>query len=179
MSKEKVKSKGGKAKSKDKTTKAKAKKDDGPPRVVTLKHSKAKPEYDLNVLTGTRYAPNTSKQMAFDIILKNANNGKKVKEIRAELARCRKENGFARNLDAGYFNFAVAMHPEFFEVYSDGTVRVKKEPKPDKEALKKAEKKEDERKKRAASARKSLKKGGKKNAKSKRSKEAAPEEAVA
>ena len=108
---------------------------------------------NFNPVTGTRFRPNTSQQLSFDITMEMAKNGSTVKEIRERLAATRRENGAARDLDAGYFNLATASHPEFFEVWSDGTIKVLKEPAPDKEAIKAEQQKQKERKERASKAR--------------------------
>lgn len=86
--------------------------------------------------TGTRFRANTAQQLAFDIIMAGAKNNKSSKDIRNELAATRKENGAARNLDSGYFAFVAASHPEFFEVWSNGDIKVKAEPQPNPDAVK-------------------------------------------
>jgi hypothetical protein len=105
--------------------------------VVEIKHSKSQHERDINPATGSRFSPNTSAQTALDIVVAGAAKGLKAKEIRKQLAEYREENGKDRNLDAGYFPFVVASHPDYFTVKSDGTVEQIKEFEPDPEAAKK------------------------------------------
>lgn len=114
--------------------------------VVAVKHNKAVPEKEINPATGSRFAPGTSSQIALELIVAGVEKGQSAKDIRKALAEYRKENGKDRNLDAGYFPFAVATHPEFFEVKSDGTVTLKKEFEPDPEALAKLKNKTEKRK---------------------------------
>jgi hypothetical protein len=185
-----TKKKGAKGKAKDSnkkgSSKAKAKGDKKAKKteerhIIEVPHKKKSwmVERELNPVTGTRFKPNTSQQLAFDIVVKGINKGHNVEKIRKTLAKTRKDNGCERNLDAGYYNLAVGCHPEFFEVWSDGVISLVKEPQPDPEAIKKEKEKQEARKKRAAKARGTTKpkkpakgktkpkKGGKKKAKSK------------
>jgi hypothetical protein len=111
---------------------------DATPVVVAITHKKNEAIKDRTFYpeTGTRYRAKTSQQLAFDIVMAGAKNGKNEETIRAELAATRKDNGCERNLDSGYFPFVVACHPEFFEVWSNGDVKVKAEPQPDPNAVK-------------------------------------------
>jgi ferredoxin len=127
--------------------------------VMTISHPKADPEKAINPATGTRHAPNSSQQLALSIIIENADEGKTVKEIKATLSKTRKENGAERDLDSGYFNFCVASHPEFFDVKTDGSVKVKKKPKVDAKAVKAMEEKEAKRKTLSEKSRKEKKEG--------------------
>jgi hypothetical protein len=86
-------------------------------------------------------------------VLKGTKEGKNVKEIREILKNTRKETGAAFNMDIGYVNFVVASHPDFFEVFTDGSIKILKEPKPDLEAAKKLENERDEKRKKALAAR--------------------------
>lgn len=126
-------------KTKKKGTAKKTKKNKNPEK-VQLSHKKAVPENDINPVTGSRFAPGTSKQIALDFVCKQVADGKSVKEIRKGLAEFRKDNGKPRNLDAGYFTFVVATHPEFFEVWSDGRIKQVKKFKVDEKALAEFEK---------------------------------------
>jgi DNA-binding transcriptional MerR regulator len=126
--------------------KAKKNKKGEKPVVVTVSHPKASTEKSIVPATGTRFSANSSQQLALEMIIDLASNGKNVKEIKEALGKTRKENGAARNLDAGYFNFVVASHPEMFQVKSDGTVKVVSRPKVDKKAVAEAEQKEQKRK---------------------------------
>jgi hypothetical protein len=156
----KPKKKGKSKKSADKKApktdaKKKSKKKDDKPHVIDVPHKKKSwvSERELRPETGTRFRANTSQQLAFDITLKGARKGHNVKQIRAKLAAERKETGGQRNLDAGYFNFVVACHPEYFQVWSDGRVEIIAEPEPDPEAVKKAKEADKARKKRASESR--------------------------
>ena len=130
-----------KGKANGKTTKPAPKKEKKEKKVevVVIKHSKAKPDADINPVTGSRFKPNTSAQIALDIVCAGATAGKNSKEIREELGAYRKENGKARNLDKGYFPFVVATHPDHFQLKSDGAIKQLKKFKPDPAAVKKLE----------------------------------------
>ncbi len=154
----KGKSKGSDKKSTDtsaKKSKGKKSKKDDKPHVIDVPHKKKSwvTERDIRPETGTRFRAGTSQQLAYDITLRGAKKGHNVKKIRAKLAAERKETGGKRNLDAGYFNFVVACHPEHFKVWSDGRVEVIAEPTPDPEAVEKAKASEKARKKRASESR--------------------------
>lgn len=122
---------------------------------ISVKHKKKEwmSERPIDACTGTRFKPGTSQQLAFDITYKMAKAGSQIKEIREALKNTRKDNGDERNLDAGYFNLVAACHEDFFTCYSDGTIKVKKAPKPDKNAQAEAKKKKEERKARASKTR--------------------------
>jgi len=120
---------------------------------LIVKSSKANPKEPIDPRTGTRFAPGTARQVAFDIIFDAAKNGKATGEIRETLKANRKENGKKYNLDQGYLNFVIASHPEFFEAYSDGKIKIIGKPTPDPEAAKKMEEELAARKKKATEAR--------------------------
>jgi hypothetical protein len=135
--------------------KKKSKKKDEAPHILDVPHKKKTwcKEREIDPRTGTRFKPNTSQQLAFDITLKGAQKGHNVKKIRETLKAERKDNGGQRDLDAGYFNFVAAVHPEFFQVWSDGRVEIIAEPQPDPDAIKKMKADEKARKERASKAR--------------------------
>jgi len=83
---------------------------------------------DIDETTGTRYRAGSARQLAFETILKAVKAGKNASDIRAELSQMRKENGNKYNMDAGYLNFVIASHPEYFKYMSDGTITLIKEP---------------------------------------------------
>ena len=120
---------------------------------VNVKSVKANATANIDPRTGTRFAPGSARQLGFDIVHKLAKEGKGVKEIREALANTRKEKGSPYNLDIGYLNFTVASHPEMFEVYDNGVVKIIKEPKIDHEAAKKFEEDREAKKKKAEAAR--------------------------
>jgi len=144
-----------KGKGKDKKAKAKAPKKDEKPTVIEVPHKKKDwmLERAINPATGTRFKPGTNGQFALELAVKLAKEGKTVKEIREELKNTRRENGASGNLDAGYFNLAVACNPEFFKVWSDGKIEIVKEPEPDPKAAEEMAEKEAKRKERASKAR--------------------------
>lgn len=143
------------------------KKDDS---VVVVKHSKAQAVLtkDLHPITGSRFAPNTSGQIALEIVVTGAKAGKDINAIREELGAYRKENNKPRNLDPGYFPFVVASHPEFFEVRADKSIKLLKEFEPDPDAVEKLKNKEEERKQKSKD-----RMGGKKEKKDKKDKKKA------
>lgn len=96
---------------------------------------------DLKLETGTRFPLNSARQLAFDVVMKGVKAQKNIKDIRKDLLQVRKENGHKYNLDGGYANYVVSAHPEFFNMYSDGTIELIKEPTVDKESLKADKKK--------------------------------------
>ncbi len=83
---------------------------------------------DINPETGTRFKAGSARQLAFETIVKAVKAGKNAGDIRAELSQMRKENGNKYNMDAGYLNFTIASHPEYFKYMSDGTITLIKEP---------------------------------------------------
>ena len=83
---------------------------------------------DINDETGTRFKAGSARQLAFEAIVKAVKAGKNAGDIRAELSQMRKENGNKYNMDAGYLNFTIACHPEYFKYMSDGTITLIKEP---------------------------------------------------
>jgi DNA-binding transcriptional MerR regulator len=131
----------------------KAKKEPTPPAIVSVKSSKAKNTAPTDPRTGSRFAPGSARQFALGIILDCIKNGKGIKEIREILASTKKEKGAAFSLDAGYFNYCVAVHPENFEIWSDGKVKLLKEFKPDPIAAEKFEAEKKAQKERAEKAR--------------------------
>lgn len=133
---------------------------------VQPKSSKAEPDKEIDPRTGTRFSPGQARQHAFNIVYEEAKKGRNVKEIRKVIVEQRKENGAKHNLDGAYLNFVLATHPEFFEVWSDGTIKVIKHPKPDPKAAKAMEAKAEEKKAKAKAARDKLtKKAGQKTTK--------------
>lgn len=123
----------------EKKAKPKAEKKSAEVVVTQVKHNAAKPEKEIEPATGSRFKPNTSAQIALDIVVKGIAEGKDQNTIRDELGNYRKKNGCSRDLDRGYFPYVVATHPEFFETKSDGSIKQLKEFTPDPEALKKIE----------------------------------------
>jgi len=125
------------------------------PAIVEVPHKKkswmVQKEYEP--ATGTRFRAGTSQQLAFDIVMKGAKAKKTITEIRDNLAKTRKDNGDARNLDSGYYNLVVACHPEFFQAWNTGELKVLGEPTPDLEAVERAKTDSKERKARATKAR--------------------------
>jgi len=115
--------------------------------VIQVKHSKVKELADYCPATGSRFTPGTSKQVALDIVVNAIKAGKNCTEIRKELAEYRKENGKDRDLDAGYFPYVVAMHPEHFEIWTTGEAKLIKEFKADPSAMADWEKKREEKSK--------------------------------
>lgn len=112
----------------EKAEKVKKAKKDTTPVVVEVKHAKAKLDgTEICPATGSRFNPGTSKQTALDIVISKAKEGANAADIRKTLAAYRRENGKDRDLDAGYFPFVVAMHPENFKVWSDGRVEIIKD----------------------------------------------------
>lgn len=83
---------------------------------------------DINPETGTRFKAGSARQLAFETIVKAVKNGKEAGDIRKELAQMRKSNGCKYNMDAGYLNFTIASHPEYFKYMTDGTITLIKEP---------------------------------------------------
>jgi hypothetical protein len=138
-----------------KTEKKVEKKEKAPKEVkkVNVQSVKANAKTNINPSTGTRFQAGSARQLGFDIVLKGTKEGKNVKEIREILKNTRKETGAAFNMDIGYVNFVVASHPDFFEVFTDGSIKILKEPKPDLEAAKKLENERDEKRKKALAAR--------------------------
>ena len=138
-----------------KTEKKVEKKEKAPKEVkkVNVQSVKANAKTNINPATGTRFQAGSARQLGFDIVLKGTKEGKNIKEIREILKNTRKETGAAFNMDIGYVNFVVASHPDFFEVFTDGSIKILKEPKPDLEAAKKLENERDEKRKKALAAR--------------------------
>jgi len=123
----------------EKPVKEKKEKKEKEVTVKVFKHSKARPDDSVNPVTGTRFKPGTSAQVALEIVVAGANNGNSADVIRKELSSYRKENGKDKNLDAGYLPFVIATHPEYFECKTDGTITMVKEFEPDPEAAAKLE----------------------------------------
>jgi len=161
---EKTEKKKKKKKDKDKI-KGKAKKKEV--KLLIVKSGKANPKDPIDPRTGTRFHPDTARQLAFEIIAKMASDGKNTRDIRTKLKDSRKENGCKYNMDSGYLNYVVATHPEFFECYSDGKINVLKKAKPDKALAKSMEDAANKKKKRANDEREKRKKKGNKKDKSK------------
>jgi hypothetical protein len=84
--------------------------------------------------TGTRFPPKSAKQLAFDILIKGAKEGKKIEDIKREMIMVRREHGYKFDLDQAYPVYCIACHPEFFKYYSDGSIKVIRMPKIDNEA---------------------------------------------
>ncbi len=85
-------------------------------------------EKEFNVETGSRFKKGTAKQLAFEVIVAGVKEGKNYGEIKQDLIKIRKENGYRYDLDSAYLNYVVSSHPEYFEVYVDGTIKLIKEP---------------------------------------------------
>ena len=147
-----------KAKKKEGEDKPKKEKKKKEKRQLDIHSNKANPRADIDPRTGTRFSPGSARQQAFDIIFELASDGKNAKEIRAALKSARKDAGNKYNLDPGYLHYVIAMHPEMFEAYSDGEVKVISKPKIDKEAAKRMEEEAKKKKKRAEDARDDRKK---------------------
>lgn len=156
MSKDKKKKKNKKNKGVEATSKKVVKKNKGEKKVKAEKKASTKKETkvvqkelkipkglgeDLKPETGTRFPNNSARQLAFDVVMKGVKAKKNIKDIRKDLLQVRKENGHKYNLDGGYANYVVSAHPEFFNMYSDGTIELITEPTVDKEALKADKKK--------------------------------------
>jgi len=107
--------------------------------VKVVKHSKAKPDKEIHPVTGSRFKPATSTQIALELIIAGVEAGKKESDIRKELSDYRRTNGKDRDLDAGYLPFVIASHPEYFECKTDGTITLVKKFTPDPEAAAKLE----------------------------------------
>jgi len=119
----------GKGKSKEQAAKKPAKKEAGPPKVIQVDHKRREKMLarEYNPMTGSRFrhgVPILSQQLAFEISHEMVKSGENVKAIRAKLADTRTANGAPRDLDSGYWNLVAACHPEIFEVWSDGTVKL-------------------------------------------------------
>lgn len=162
-----------KAETKEKKEKEKTPKE---PKKIHVKSMKANPNAAIVPHTGTRFQPDSARQLAFDIVYNGAKEGKSVKEIRKILEETREEKGAAYNLDIGYVNFVVASHPEMFEVYDTGVIKILKHPEIDKEAAKKWDEERAAKKKKAEEAREKKRKeaeGGGKSEKSEKKEEKA------
>ncbi len=122
-------------------------------KLIPVKSTKANPKSAIDPRTGTRFVPNSARQLGFDVVYKAAKAGKNIKEIREILSATRKDKGAAFNLDVGYLNCTVASHPEMFECWTDGRVVVKSDPKPDPEAAKKFDEERNAKKAKAQKAR--------------------------
>jgi len=175
----KVKAKKSKDKNGEKVVKEKVEKKLKEPEKIPVKSSKANSKANIDPRTGTRFTPGSARQTAFEIIMKAAKDGKNVRETRDILKSHKKENDkdIKYNLDPGYLNYTVAMHPEFFEVWDSGSVKHVKviaEPKPDPEAAKKFEADRAARKEKAVKARKE-KSGEKSDGKKKKKNKKSPE----
>jgi len=83
---------------------------------------------DFNSETNTRFPKGSARQFAFEMVLKHVKAGLKLYDIRKKLTEIRKENGYGFNLDMNYANFVISSHPEYFQVYTDGTVELIEEP---------------------------------------------------
>ena len=143
-------------------------------KLLKITSNKANPNSDIDPRTGTRFSPNSARQQAFDIIYEMAKDKQDAKAIRAKLKSARKDAGNKYNLDPGYLHYVVAMHPDMFEAYSDGEVRVVGKPKVDKEAAKKMEQEAEKKRERASAEREKRKaekeSGGEKTEKKKKKK---------
>jgi hypothetical protein len=85
---------------------------------------------EINPLTGSRFKASSARQCAFEVIVDCFNKGMTRQETREELKKHRKDTGCKYNLDAGYFNFVVGGHPEYFKFdEKEGKVVMYKEPK--------------------------------------------------
>lgn len=170
MAKKKPEVKGKETKTKEpKETKVKEKKEKKvkEPAVIEVKCKKNESAKEIDPRTGSRFRPGTSKQIALELIVDHIKEGKSQKDIRASLKGFRKENGKDRDLDPGYFPFVVASHPEYFEVWNTGEVKLLKEFTPDPEAAKKMEEAAKSRSERKEKRKSSKKDTGKKTGKKK------------
>jgi hypothetical protein len=86
--------------------------------------------------TGTRFQSNSARQTSLEYVIKHAQEGKTISQIRDEFCFYNKENGCKFNLDSGYVFFVISCHPEFFKMYKNGIIDVIKFPAPDIEAYK-------------------------------------------
>jgi hypothetical protein len=178
MSAEAVKEEKKEETKKEEGTKAEAKKEKAKeaPKKVHVKSQKADPNAAIDPRTGTRFAPGSARQLAFEIIYNGAKDGKTIKEVREILNKTKKDSGAAFNLDIGYVNFVVASHPELLECWSDGTFKVIGEPKKDAEAAKKFEEDKENKKKKAEEARAARKEKAKEGSGEKKEKKEKKEE---
>lgn len=83
---------------------------------------------DFNSETNTRFPKGSARQFAFEVVMQCVKNGMKLADIRKKMTEVRKENGYGFNLDMNYANFVVASHPEYFKVYTDGSIDLVDEP---------------------------------------------------
>ena len=85
---------------------------------------------EINPMTGSRFKASSARQCAFEVIVDCFKKGMTRQETREELKKHRKDTGCKYNLDAGYFNFVVGGHPEYFKFDEKmGKVVMYKEPK--------------------------------------------------
>jgi len=161
MSDENGESKSSKKDRKDKKDKNGKKEKKKEVKEVHVKSAKANPKGKIIPTTGTRFEPNSARQLAFDIVLRMVKDSKDAKEIREKLANTRKDKDAKFNLDVGYLNFVVASHPEMFTVWNNGKIDLLKEPKIDKEAAQKYEDEKAAKKRKAEKAREERKKKAK------------------
>lgn len=83
---------------------------------------------DFNAETNTRFPKGSARQFAFEMVLRHVKAGLKLHDIRKKLTEIRKENGYGFNLDMNYANFVISSHPEYFKVYTDGSIQLVEEP---------------------------------------------------
>ena len=170
-----------KAKTTAKTAPKAAKKEvKAKPTEVTVVYGKAKPNEPIVPATGSRFKHNTAGQATLDLLIEHA--GKKTTKEVGEIANSmKKENGeqYKFNLNSGYVTFALATHPEFFKVMSDGTYTLKKKFSPDKKAAEEAVRLQKERAERKANKKPAAKKSTKAKAEKPAAKKTAAKKAPA
>jgi len=120
----------------DKKQKKKKKHRSKKKEVLPIKPNEKFVKREIDPKTGSRF-PGKARQLALELVIKLAKKGRSVKEIREEFLFFNKEEGYEYNLDPGYVNFVISCHPEFFEMYADGSLAVIKDLKPDIEAYRK------------------------------------------
>lgn len=121
-------------------------------KVITLNAGKANSKSSIHPATGTRFEPTSARQYAFDIIVKMIKENKSIQEIRKALAETKKPAA-QFSLDAGYLNYVVACHPEFFRTWNNGKIELIKTPTPDPEAARLLEEEKKKKKEKAEKAR--------------------------
>lgn len=114
--------------------------------IKKIRFSKATPSAPYQPSTGSRFKFGTAGQAALEVVVENAGKMNE-KEIKKLLDDSKPENGtqYKHKLNAGYFPYVIASHPEHFNVYTDGKVEVTKKFAPDKKAVAEQERLEQER----------------------------------
>lgn len=94
-------------------------------KVVEVKCTKSQASEETNKTTGSKFKPNTNRQLALDFVVKQINQGATtIKELRTAIKGMRRENGHDANLNVGYLSIVLSSHPDNFNVYDDGTVEM-------------------------------------------------------